>query len=182
MYRQALQGFEKAWGPEHTSTLDIVNNLGLLYANLGRLNKVEKMYQRALQGYEKAITPENLSTYSPALCFATPRIPAKNPETPVKQIVMLLLSPPHRAFRNGAISINWVIGVTGPAHFLFRKEDERFVLVKDSELRLRGVQLGLPRAYYGWLCGDDHEYSAAEEGAILTPEFFEKEVDIGPSL
>ena len=33
MYQRALQGYEKAWGPDHTSTLDTVNNLGLLYAN-----------------------------------------------------------------------------------------------------------------------------------------------------
>jgi tetratricopeptide (TPR) repeat protein len=53
MYQRALQGFEKAWGLEHTSTLDTVNNLGILYADLGRLDEAEKMYQRALQGYEK---------------------------------------------------------------------------------------------------------------------------------
>jgi len=33
MYQRALQGYEKAWGLEHTSTLDTVNNLGLLYAD-----------------------------------------------------------------------------------------------------------------------------------------------------
>jgi hypothetical protein len=32
MYQRALQGYERAWGPEHTWTLDTVNNLGLLYA------------------------------------------------------------------------------------------------------------------------------------------------------
>jgi hypothetical protein len=62
MYRRALQGYEKAWGLEHTLTLDIVNNLGLLYADLGRLDKAEKMHQRALQGYEKAWGPEHTST------------------------------------------------------------------------------------------------------------------------
>ncbi|SPO02447.1 uncharacterized protein DNG_05120 [Cephalotrichum gorgonifer] len=30
MYERALQGYEKALGPEHTSTLDIINNLGNL--------------------------------------------------------------------------------------------------------------------------------------------------------
>jgi len=30
MYQRALQGFEKAWGLDHTSTLDMVNNLGFL--------------------------------------------------------------------------------------------------------------------------------------------------------
>jgi len=33
MYRWALDGYEKAWGPDYTSTFDTVNNLGLLYAN-----------------------------------------------------------------------------------------------------------------------------------------------------
>jgi tetratricopeptide (TPR) repeat protein len=54
MYQRALQGYEKAWGPEHTSTLDTVSNLGDLYEDLGWLDEAEKMYQRALQGYEKA--------------------------------------------------------------------------------------------------------------------------------
>ena len=54
MYQRALQGYEKAWGPEHTSTLDTVNNLGVLYAKQGKLVEAEQMYQRALQGKEKA--------------------------------------------------------------------------------------------------------------------------------
>ena len=62
LYLRALQGFEKAWGPEHTSTLDTVNNLGLLYADLGRLDEAEKLYLRALQGFEKAWGPEHTST------------------------------------------------------------------------------------------------------------------------
>jgi tetratricopeptide (TPR) repeat protein len=62
MYQRALQGYDKAWGPEHTSTLDIVNSLGLLYTNLGRLDEAEKMFQRALQGREKAWGPEHTVT------------------------------------------------------------------------------------------------------------------------
>ncbi|KAK3897209.1 Tetratricopeptide repeat-domain-containing protein, partial [Staphylotrichum tortipilum] len=54
MYERALQGYEKVWGPEHTSTLDTVNNLGLLYMDQGRHKEVEAMFERALQGYEKA--------------------------------------------------------------------------------------------------------------------------------
>jgi tetratricopeptide (TPR) repeat protein len=67
MYQQALQGYEKAWGPDHTSTLDTVNNLAALYADQGKLVEAEQMYQRALQGYEKAIDPDNIITYVPAL-------------------------------------------------------------------------------------------------------------------
>ncbi|KFA55560.1 hypothetical protein S40293_09989 [Stachybotrys chartarum IBT 40293] len=62
MYNRALQGYEKAWGPEHTSTLNTVNNLAALYANQGRLKDAEAMYNRALQGKEKAWGPEHTST------------------------------------------------------------------------------------------------------------------------
>jgi tetratricopeptide (TPR) repeat protein len=54
MYNRALAGYEKAWGPEHTSTLDTVNNLGNLYRDQGRLEDAEMMYNRALAGNEKA--------------------------------------------------------------------------------------------------------------------------------
>ena len=53
MYQRALEGYEKAWGPEHTSTLDTVNNLGNLYKNQGKMDEAKKMYQRALTGYKK---------------------------------------------------------------------------------------------------------------------------------
>jgi tetratricopeptide (TPR) repeat protein len=53
MYQRALQGYEKALGRDHTSTLDTVNNLGSLYAKQGKLDKAEEMYQRALQGYKE---------------------------------------------------------------------------------------------------------------------------------
>ncbi|KAI9780438.1 MAG: hypothetical protein M1839_006712 [Geoglossum umbratile] len=62
MYQRALQGKEKVWGPDHTSTLGTVNNLGSLYADQGKLDEAEKMYRRALQGYEKAWGPDHTST------------------------------------------------------------------------------------------------------------------------
>ena len=62
MYQRALEGYEKAWGPEHTSTLDTVNNLGNLYPDQGKMAEAEKMYERALEGYEKAWGPEHIST------------------------------------------------------------------------------------------------------------------------
>ena len=55
------------WGPERTSPLDTVNNLGNLYVDLGRLEEAEQMYQRALAGYAKAIYLDNLLTCVPAL-------------------------------------------------------------------------------------------------------------------
>lgn len=57
MYLRALAGTEKALGPDHTSTLDTVNNLGLLYASQGKLNEAEQMYTRALARYEKVFRP-----------------------------------------------------------------------------------------------------------------------------
>lgn len=67
MYQRALAGFEKAWEPEHTSTLDTVNNLGLLYKSLERLDEAEKIYQRALAGYTEAFGKETVKKYIPAL-------------------------------------------------------------------------------------------------------------------
>src|SRR5260370_26025349 len=62
MYNRALAGYEKAWGTEHTSTLDTVNNLGNLYSDQGRHKDAEMMYKRALAGYEKAWGTEHTST------------------------------------------------------------------------------------------------------------------------
>ncbi|CAG8979288.1 hypothetical protein HYALB_00012671 [Hymenoscyphus albidus] len=61
MYQRALQGTEKALGPDHTSTLRTVNNLGALYSNQGKL-VAEQMYERALQGYEKALGPDHIKS------------------------------------------------------------------------------------------------------------------------
>jgi tetratricopeptide (TPR) repeat protein len=62
MCKRAVAGEEKALGPEHTSTLDTVNNLGLLYRAQGRLVEAEAMYERALAGKEKALGTEHTST------------------------------------------------------------------------------------------------------------------------
>jgi hypothetical protein len=43
MYSRALQGYEEALGPKHTSTFDTVNNLGILYKNQGKLAEAEAM-------------------------------------------------------------------------------------------------------------------------------------------
>ncbi|KAN0087098.1 hypothetical protein V8E54_000786 [Elaphomyces granulatus] len=62
MYQRTLQGYERARGPDHASTLNTVNNLGNLYRSQGKLDEAEKMYQRALQGKEKAWGPDHTST------------------------------------------------------------------------------------------------------------------------
>jgi tetratricopeptide (TPR) repeat protein len=62
MYMRALKGYEKAGEPEHTLTLDKVNNLGNLYRVQGRLKEAEEMYERALKGREKAEHSSTLNT------------------------------------------------------------------------------------------------------------------------
>ncbi|KAH6869560.1 Tetratricopeptide repeat-domain-containing protein [Thelonectria olida] len=55
MYEGALEGKEKALGPDHTSTLNTVNNLGLLYSDQGKFNEAEEMYERALHGFQTVL-------------------------------------------------------------------------------------------------------------------------------
>jgi tetratricopeptide (TPR) repeat protein len=66
MYERALREYEEAFGLDHSSTLDTVNNLGLLYADQGRLGEAEQMYMRALRGYE-ALSSVRVQQYLPAL-------------------------------------------------------------------------------------------------------------------
>ena len=56
------KGFLVALGPEHTSTLNTGDNLGILYLGQGELAEAEAMYQWALVGFEKALRPEHTST------------------------------------------------------------------------------------------------------------------------
>ena len=62
LYLRALRGYEEAWGAEHTSTLDTINNLGNLYADQGKMKEAEEMYLRALRGKEEAWGAEHTST------------------------------------------------------------------------------------------------------------------------
>jgi hypothetical protein len=43
MYERALEGREKAYGRDHTSTLDTVNNLGVPYKTQDQLEEAEAM-------------------------------------------------------------------------------------------------------------------------------------------
>ena len=62
MFRRTLQGYENTLGSEHISSLDMVNNLGNLCRDQGKLAEAKEMYQRALQGYERTLGPEHVST------------------------------------------------------------------------------------------------------------------------
>ncbi|MCJ1430387.1 hypothetical protein MMC29_008305 [Sticta canariensis] len=62
IYLRALAGQEKAWGPEHPSTLDTINDLGFVYLDRGKMDEAEEMYRRALAGRENALGPDHPST------------------------------------------------------------------------------------------------------------------------
>ena len=62
MHMWALAGCEKAGEPDHTSTLDTVENLGSLYSDQENIAEAEAMYLRALAGKEKAWGPDHKST------------------------------------------------------------------------------------------------------------------------
>ncbi|KAJ6088404.1 hypothetical protein N7486_009665 [Penicillium sp. IBT 16267x] len=62
MYQYALAGKEKELGADHASTLETVNNLGILYRNQGRLEQAEQMFHRALAGREKELGADHTST------------------------------------------------------------------------------------------------------------------------
>jgi hypothetical protein len=56
MLQRALDGRFFALGVDHTSTLDTINNLEILYRAQGRLDQVEQMYMRVGLGWEKRNT------------------------------------------------------------------------------------------------------------------------------
>jgi tetratricopeptide (TPR) repeat protein len=62
LYMRALRGKEEALGAKHTSTLDTVNNLGVLYWKQGKPKEAEEMYVRALRGKEEALGAKHTST------------------------------------------------------------------------------------------------------------------------
>ncbi|KAI1077186.1 hypothetical protein F5B20DRAFT_572336 [Whalleya microplaca] len=62
MYLRALRAFEKELGPDHMSTIDILNDLGTLYWDQGKLRDAEDMYLRNVRGYEEELGHDHRST------------------------------------------------------------------------------------------------------------------------
>jgi len=62
MFTRALQGCEEALGPNHTSTLYTVCNLGNLYRLQDKLAEAEIMIRRALKGFEDTLGPKHTYT------------------------------------------------------------------------------------------------------------------------
>lgn len=58
MYLRALERYEEAWGPKHTSALETVFNLSIFYSNQHRNLEAERMCLQAIEGYkEQASVP-----------------------------------------------------------------------------------------------------------------------------
>ena len=58
LYKQALALRERVLGHGDMWTLVTVNNLGLLYSNLGRYQEAEALLKRALEGYGSTLGPD----------------------------------------------------------------------------------------------------------------------------
>jgi hypothetical protein len=112
-------------------------------------------------------------TYPPVKPRTLRRTLNVSPSISVSQeAIERLRRPPSHAFVHGVLSINWVLAAVGREHFVVRRIDGRLVLRKRSGLRFG--EWGLKGALVEWLKGDEG-VSAAEEGLVLTSEFFEKE-------
>lgn len=61
MYRQALTGYEKKMGPDHTCTLGTIHNMGNLYSYQGRINEAEKMLYQELVEFKKKLGPDHIA-------------------------------------------------------------------------------------------------------------------------
>jgi tetratricopeptide (TPR) repeat protein len=63
MYQQALQGYEKAIGPDNITTyvpaLNTILNLGLLFERQADLAKAGTMFSKALRGYKQIFGPDH---------------------------------------------------------------------------------------------------------------------------
>jgi hypothetical protein len=105
-----------------------------------------------------------------SLLSLPPALP--EPQPSLQRLVHRLLHPPAHAFPHSTLSIQWIIGAVGYRHFGFRTSDERWVLKRDSELRNRGKELGIPILLWEWLAGDNEGATATEQSLCLTRAFF----------
>ncbi|KAF2280787.1 uncharacterized protein EI97DRAFT_8466 [Westerdykella ornata] len=166
--------------PSYQSTYDMVSDERFQHFNTESAKINAGLHMPAGRHVAHDLLPVFSRNWTPVdIDFSTFRVSqhSPSPQKPTaKDIVRSLLCPPPHAFVHGVLSINWVIAVAGATHFECRRSDGRYILKKDSPLRKWGKQLGLPAVYREWLCGDDEERGAAEDGMWLTEEFFEKEL------
>ena len=71
LYQRAIVGYESSVGPDHLSTLGVVNNLGALELTEGNVVEAQAMYERALAGREKILGMEHVKTMNTCQHLAT---------------------------------------------------------------------------------------------------------------
>ena len=62
MYLRALAGFEKAWGPDHKSTLTTRYNLADLFEKKSVLQDAARHFELLIKGYTKLLGPDHPET------------------------------------------------------------------------------------------------------------------------
>ncbi|KAL8910847.1 MAG: hypothetical protein Q9171_003885 [Xanthocarpia ochracea] len=62
LFKQALEGREKAMGPDTSFTAEIINHLGALYTRNGQYDQAEEYLRRALNCLERAFGPDYTTT------------------------------------------------------------------------------------------------------------------------
>jgi hypothetical protein len=73
MYRQVLEGREKALGLDHLQTLTSASDLGLILWRQGKYEEAEAMHRRVLEGREKVLGLEHSETFASVHQLATVR-------------------------------------------------------------------------------------------------------------
>lgn len=68
--KQRLQHHEEFFGPEHTSTIDVVHELGSFYMSSGRLDDAEAMFARELGVSQQATGAEDVPTLNATASLA----------------------------------------------------------------------------------------------------------------
>jgi len=106
-----------------------------------------------------SMKPTTPATVIPSM-GRSPMAPSRPARISVKSIINNLLSAKAgKDPRYATVTMAFVRRCCGPAQeeHLDTNESGRVVLRKDSQLRLRGVALGLPREFVEWLCGQGGE-------------------------
>lgn len=62
MYEELLQIIKAKLGPEHPNVVTVLNNLAVLYSNMGGYEEALSLYQRALEINEKVLGPNHPNT------------------------------------------------------------------------------------------------------------------------
>lgn len=75
----------------------------------------------------------------------------------ISELVDKLLE--NKPIKKGRITVKlqWVMAETGEIHFIHDPGQGRSVLRQDSKIRVYGLEAGLPKRYWAWLCGEKVE-------------------------